>query len=351
MTEIIFEDSRRNLVIRRSGTYSPSFLGLLNRTVWGSGGLRYTINGMAGILNRIKTPHFLTLTEDHEPVGALTLMSKMTRLEGKDVPAFYSYGLAIDALKRGKGYGTLLAEQALLYGLKNLGDRGIYYGYVEADNIHSMRTLQKVGRKSVGQYHSLLISRLNPRTNDAMEKVDQENTDQIVQLLYEQYKNHSLIDFAYSFKPEDYYILKEGNEIIAGVQCQRNHLTIRYLPGVTGIFITKILPYIPIFCKLLPDRNYQFLTFGNIYVKHGYEPKLFNLIESLLAKYQLYFGMVYMDQRSPFYQRLKTSGKLGIFHAMVDLPVHVMAFLKGFTDREIAEIERKPLFISMMDPV
>jgi hypothetical protein len=40
-----------------------------------------------------------------------------------------------------------------------------------------------------------------------------------------------------------------------------------------------------------------------------------------------------------------------IFHAIVGLPVHVMAFLKGFTDQEVAEIERKPLLISMMDPV
>jgi hypothetical protein len=61
--------------------------------------------------------------------------------------------------------------------------------------------------------------------------------------------------------------------------------------------------------------------------------------------------MIYMDKRSPIYQRLKTSGKFGIFNAMVDVPVHVMAFLKGFTDKEIVEIERKPLFISMMDPV
>jgi hypothetical protein len=43
--------------------------------------------------------------------------------------------------------------------------------------------------------------------------------------------------------------------------------------------------------------------------------------------------------------------RLLIFHAIVGLPVHVMAFLKGFTDQEVAEIERKPLLISMMDPV
>ena len=173
----------------------------------------------------------------------------------------------------------------------------------------------------------------------------------MVQLLYKKYNNHSLIDFEYSVKPKDYYIMRQRNEIVAGLQCESNHLTFEYLPGVGGFFITKILPYVPIFRKLLPDRNFHFLTFGNIYVKEGYEPELFKLIESLLARHQLYFGMIHIDKRSPIYQRLKIAGKFGVFNAMVDVPVHVMAFLKGFTEKEIVEIQRKPLFISMIDSV
>jgi hypothetical protein len=33
------------------------------------------------------------------------------------------------------------------------------------------------------------------------------------------------------------------------------------------------------------------------------------------------------------------------------MPVHVMVYFKGFTEKEIADIRRQPLFISMMDPV
>jgi hypothetical protein len=36
---------------------------------------------------------------------------------------------------------------------------------------------------------------------------------------------------------------------------------------------------------------------------------------------------------------------------MIDLPVPVLAFLKGFSEKEIADIRWQPLFISMMDPV
>ena len=351
MPELIFEDKLRNLLIRRRSTYDAAFLALLDRTIWGSGGLTYTINNMSEILNRIEHPHFLALEENGKLIGALTLIQKTNRLGGKDYPAFYSYGLAIENTERGKGYGTLLAGQALNYGLSQLQERGIYYGYVEADNTRSLRTLQKVGRKSLGQYHSLVVSRLCPKDKGCVEKLEDSKRERLVQLLYEQYSNHSLIDFEQSVKSEEYYVVMQGGEIIAGLQCERNHLTIKHLPGASGLFLLKILPRIPFVRQLFPNRNYHFLTLGNIYTREGNERDLFNLIEAVLAKHQLNFGMIYLDQRSPIYQRLKKAGKFGVFNALVTVPVHVMAYLKGFTANEMAEIHRQPLFISMMDPV
>lgn len=351
MPEVIFEDKLRNLLIRRSSTYDATFLALLERTVWGSGGLRYTINNMAEILSRIQHPHFLSLEENGRLIGALTLMHKTNRLRGQDYPAFYSYGLAIEADARGQGYGTLLAGQALHYGLSRLQERGIYYGYVEADNTRSLRTLQKVGRKSLGQYHSLLVSRLCPRDKGGVEKLADSQREQLVQLLEGQYSNHSLTDFRQSITNEDYYVVMRGGEIIAGVQCERNHLTIKHLPGASGLFLLKILPFVPCVRRVFPGRNFRFLTIGNIYSREGQERDLLNLIEAVLAKHQLNFGMIHLDQRSPIYQRLKKAGKFGVFHGLVTVPVHVMACLKGVTANELSEIHQQPLFISMLDPV
>ena len=113
----------------------------------------------------------------------------------------------------------------------------------------------------------------------------------------------------------------------------------------------KILPHIPWVRRLFPQGNYHFLTLGNIYIREGNERDLFILIEAVLAKHQLNFGMVYLDRRSPIYQRLTQAGKFGVINALVTVPVHVMAYLNGFTANEMAEIHRQPLFMSMMDPV
>jgi GNAT superfamily N-acetyltransferase len=351
VSEVIFEDKERNLVIRRSSTLSLAFLAVSERTVWGSAGVQYTVEDMAGVLKRIKEPHFLSIAEKDDLVAVSTLIKKTTRLAGIDYPAFYSYALAVDPSKRGHGYGALMAEQALRYGLSKMGERGIFYGYVEADNTPSLRTVQKVGRVSLGQYHILVISRFCPQEDDRLKLTEATDREKVVRLLGEQYADHALTDFEQSVNPEDYFTLRQGSEILAGTQIERRHLNLKHLPGLSGLILVKVLPFIPCLRRLFPDRNYRFLTFGNIYAKEGREGEIFTLMEALLARHQLHFGMVYLDKRSPVYQRIAAAGNFGIFNSLLDVPVHVMVYFKGFSKSEIADIRQQPLFISMMDPV
>jgi GNAT superfamily N-acetyltransferase len=349
--EVIFEDNERNLMIRRSSTLNPAFLRFLERTVWGSAGVQYTMADMAGVLQRIKEPHFLSITENDELVAVSTLIQKTTRLAGQDYSAFYSYALAVDPPKRGHGYGALMAGQALRYGLSKMGEKGIFYGYVEADNTRSLKTVQTVGRISLGQYHILVISRFCPQDDVRLKMTEEAEREKVVQLLSEQYVDHALLDFEQSINTGDYFTLREGGEILAGIQIERRHLNLKHLPGLSGLILVKVLPQIPYLRRLFPHRNYHFLTFGNIYAKEGREAEIFGLMEALLARHQLHFGMVYMDKRSPVYQRLAVAGEFGIINSLLDVPVQVMVYFKGFSKSEIADIRRQPLFISMMDPV
>ncbi len=351
MPEVIFEDKERHLVIQRSSSFTPQFVEFLQRIVWGSGGVQYTIHNIADTLNRLSKPHFLSLTENGQLVAVTTLNQKTTRLAGKTYPAIYSYGISVDVPKRGLGYGTLMAEQRLRYGLSKMGEKGLFYGYIEATNINSLKTNTKVGSESIGQYHVLVVSRLRPMDNARFQRPKATRRDQLVQLLSNQYENHALVDLDQSVEIENYYILEQKDEIVTGLQCERHQLTIRHLSGATGQTILNLLPHIPVLRRLFPKRNLHFLRFGNIYAKKGMEAEIFNLMEALLARYQLNFGLIYMDKRSPLYQKLKEVGMFGVFHALVDVPVYVMAFLKGFSESEVADIRSQALFISMMDPV
>jgi len=351
LPELIFEDKQRHLVVERNSDYTPQFVEFLHNTLWGSGGVRYTMHNVADTLNRFKNPHFFNLHEKDKLVAVATLNRKTVYLNEEAYPAFFSYGIAVDPSKRGLGYGTLMAEQGLRYGLSQIGKKGLLYGYIEASNTNSLRTIAKVTRKSIGQYHILFISRLQPRDNFRLQKLNETMKEQLVPLLGKQYENHFLTDFDQSVKVDDYYVMKQGDEIIAGLQCERHQLTIKHMPGASGLILVKVLPFIPILRRLLPDRNLHFLTFGNIYFKNGMEAEIFSLMEALLARHQMNFAMIYMDKRSRVFQRLAKVSMFGILHALFDVPVHVMSFFRGFSDREIADIYQQPLFISMNDPV
>lgn len=351
MSEVIFADPGRGLTITRSATCTPGFAAFLERTEWGSGGLRYTNPRMGEILKQIPAPHFLSLAEDDRLGGVLTLSEKTVRLGGRPYPAIYSYALAVDASRRGRGYGTLLAEQALRYGLEQVGEKGIYYGYVEAENTPSLRAVQRVGRESLGVYHGLLFSRLRPRARVPVEQLPPSRRDYLLELLNREYGTYTLADLEQSLRLEAYYVIPGEDGLMAGVQCQREDLTLTHLPGLSGHFLVKVLPALPFLRRLLPGRQFRFLSFGNLYASPGGEAALVALMETLLARHGLNFGLLYLDRRSPVARRLAATGKFGIFQTLLDLPVHIMAYLKGFTPGERAELDRQPLFVSPLDPV
>jgi RimJ/RimL family protein N-acetyltransferase len=285
--ELIFEDRKRHLIMQRSSNYTPQFVEFLQRIIWGSGGVRYTMHNLADTLNRLETPHFFSLMEEGKLVAVTTLSYKSLCLHGKTYPACYSYGIAVDPSKRGLGYGTLIAEQRLQYGLSQMGKKGLFYGYIEAGNTASIKAITKAGSKSIGHYHALFINRLHPVDNSQLQNLDPRMKDQLVHLLGKQYENHALTDFDQSVQVDNYYILKKGDKICAGLQCERHQLTIKLMPGVIGSILVKVLPGIPILRRLLPGGNLHFLTFGNIYFKNGMEAEIFSLMEALLARHQM----------------------------------------------------------------
>jgi GNAT superfamily N-acetyltransferase len=351
VSEVIFEDRERHLVMARSSRFTPELAEFLERIIWGSGGVQYTMHNVAQTLERFKAPQFFSLTEKGQLVGVTTLNQKVVGLGGTSYPAFYAYGIAVDAAKRGRGFGTLLAEQRLRFGLSKVGDKGLTYSYVEATNTSSLKTNLKAGSRSMGQYQVLVINRWRPRDEAGCQRPKAARKEQLVQLLSSQCENHALVDLDQSVDLDHYYTLEQGDEIVAGLQCQRHHLTLTALPGASGRMMVQILPHLPILGSLLPERNLHFLRFGNIYAQRGMEAAIFTLMEALLARHHLNFGMIYLDRRSPVYQRLKAAGRFGLFQALMDVPVQVMACFKGFSESEIAANRDQALFISMMDPV
>lgn len=351
MSDVIYRSQEGNIVIRRSSTCDPPFIALLERTVWGTKEVLYTKHGMAKELGRIRHPYFLTLTENGELVAVAVRSRKATRVGENVYKAFSLDSLAVDAPKMGRGYGKLLTAQSRLHFLKEVGEPGMLYGYIEASNVRSRQLNEKVGFQPIGLFQAVIFSRLRPKDDARVRRLKETERETLVQLLNSQYADHALLDFEESVKVGDYYVVERLGEIVAGVQAERLHRTMKRLPGTRGLILVKVLPYIPILRRLFTAGSYQFLRLGNLYAKKGHEAKVFTLIEALLARQRLSSAMAFMDKRSSVYRRIAAAGKFGLLNAAVDLTWHVIADFNGVADEEIAEIRQRPLCISPMDMI
>ena len=349
MSDVIYEDKERNIVIQRSSTYTLPFVSLLELTVWGTSGALYSKHGVGKALARIGEPHFLTLTVNDELVAVAVRIRKTTRVGENAYSAFYLAVLAVDRPKMARGYGKLLTEQSRLHFLREVGERGMLYGYIEASNVRTLELNKKVGFQPVGLFHAVMFSRLRPKDDAPVRRLKETERETLVQLLNDLYTDHALLDFEQSVRVDDYYVLRRGGEIVAGVQAERLHWTIRRLSGVSDLILVKVLPYVPILRRLFTAGNYHFLRLGNIYVRRGHEAEVFTLIAALLARQHLNSAMAFMDKRSSVYQRIAAAGNFGMLNAVMDVSMHVMADFNGVPEEEIAEIRRRPLCVSPMD--
>ena len=85
------------------------------------------------------------------------------------------------------------------------------------------------------------------------------------------------------FYGDRYYVLREGSEIIAGVNAMPSSFRIYEIPGVWGWVIMKVLPKVPYFKRLFYPEEFRHLVFDAIYCKKGYEDSLADLFESVCA--------------------------------------------------------------------
>lgn len=351
MSEVIYEDRERHLVIERSLTYTPACIALLERTVWGTGGLTYTMCGVAQSLNRLTEPHFLFLKEDDELVAAAVRNRKTVRVGEKIYNAFHLALLAVEERKIGQGYGKLLAEQSRHHFRRRVGTRGLLYGYIEAGNVRSLALHQRLGYQPLGVFHTVMFSRLRPRDDGRVGRLAATERHMLVQLLNEQYADHALLDFEQSLQLEAYFVLRQGGEIIAGLQAGPLCRTFQRLPGASGRMVLAVLPYIPVLHRLFSAKDFHFLRFGNVYARMGYEAAVFTLVQALLARNHLHAGVAFMDKRSPVHRRIAAAGKFGLLNAGLGATLHVIADFNAVPEEEIAELRRRPLCISPMDVI
>ncbi|MEX2369514.1 MAG: hypothetical protein WD578_00805, partial [Bacteroidales bacterium] len=195
--------------------------------------------------------------------------------------------------------------------------RAIIYGLVEKKNDRSRNFAEIGGFKKTGDIVSFMFSRLRQRRSIAVEQLKQEEIPSMKKLLEDFYSGHAFYFDDYLFINGNYFVLREGGEVVAGLQANEEQWEIKTIGNGFLDSLVKFLTRIPLIGKRFKYEEMRFLGIEGIFFKPGHQASLYRLLEGVLAHKNQYLALLIMDTRSPEFRAFREGKKLGPVHAVL----------------------------------
>jgi hypothetical protein len=364
----------KDLEVRVSDHANDEILYLLDHTIQGSeGGMRYSLQNVSPRIEAYKDRiRFVSLYKKNQVTGTIGSCFRESRLAGKYYPSSYLRYLAIRTTYqlepgwRKRRRQVIKPERDDSFKQKTLdifskphlldlqdvkeGDKHLMYTFLESMNERSKNLVSQVGYEYVRSFLTVAFSRFSPKKDKHVTKIQEEEKPVVRDLLSKYYADYSLFTTDYSFYGDKYYVLKEGDEIIAGVSAIPGVHKIYDIPGVWGWVIMNILPKVPYYKRLFSPGEFRYLVFDAIYCKEGREKILGTLFESVCAAEGYYTGLTWLDDRSRLYDKVRTEVNMGALNRMLNAkPGLVYIRFLNFEEPEKESFFEAPAYISGFD--
>ncbi len=364
----------QGLEVRISDHANEGILDILNHAVQGSeGGLRFSL---ANIASRIAAYNdkirFVSLYKKNQITGTVGSCYRISGQGRLRYPSSYlrylafqsTYQSAPDWRKRNRP--VIRHEKDDSFKQKTLeifskphlleldevfeGDKHIMYAFLESMNERSKNLVHQAGYDYIRSFLTVAFSRYSPEPDTRVSLMTDEDRPEMEKLLNSFYRDYSFFTTDYSFHDDKYYVLKEGNEIIAGVCAIPTSYKVYDIPGVWGWVMMKILPKMPYFRRLFRPGEFRYLVFDSIYCKPGREELLANLFETACAREGFNTGLTWLDDRSELYDKIRTMVKMGPINRMLNAkPGLVYVKFINMSDEEKEIFYDAPAYISGFD--
>ena len=364
----------KDLEVRVSDHANEEILYLLDHTIQGSeGGIRYSLQNVSPRIEAYGDKiRFVSLYKKNQVTGTIGSCFRISGQGNLLYPSTYLRYLAMQSTyqlepgwkKRRKK--PLVPEREDSFKQKTLeifskphlldlhdvkeGDKHIMYAFLESMNERSKNLISQAGYEYVRSFLTVAFSRFSPGKDNRVSKLKEEEKPEILELLSDYYKNHSLFTTEYSFYGDKYYVLKEEGKIIAGVSAIPGIHKIYDIPGIWGRVIMNLLPRVPYYRRLYTPGEFRYLVFDAIYCKKGYEKNLATLFESVCASEGYYTGLTWLDDRSYLYDKMRTEVNKGALNRMLNAkPGLVYIRFLNFDEKEKDGFYEAPAYISGFD--
>lgn len=373
MTEKTILD-RQGLQVRVTDHATDGIIDILNHAVQGSeGGLRFSLQNVASRIKAYKNQiRFISLYKKNKITGTIGACFRISGQGALRYPTTYIRYLAFQSVYQ-SGINWRKKEKAVIkpesgddnFKRKTLElfsrpdlldlpevfeqDKHIMYAFVESMNERSKNLVHQAGYEYIRSFLTVAFSRFSPKPDSRVQKLEEGEKEVMKELLLEYYRGHSFFSPDYSFSGS-FYVLKEGGEIIAGVNAIPSLYKIYDMPGVWGWVIMNILPGMPYFKRLFHPGEFRYLVFDSIYCKPGKEHLLGNLFETACAREGFNTALTWLDDRSLLFDKLRTVVRMGALNRMLNAkPGLVYARFINLTEEEKENFYNAPAYVSGFD--
>jgi len=364
----------RGLEVRVSDYANEGIMDILNHAVQGSErGLRFSLQNIAPRIAAYKDQiRFVSLYSKNQITGTVGSCFRVSGQGNLRYPTSYLRYLAFHSIyqsditwrKRKKllikpekddsfKQKTLeIFSKPHMLDLNNVfeGDKHIMYAFVESMNERSKNLVHQAGYEYIRSFLTVSFSRFSPKPDKRVVKLREEEKGKMESLLLEYYRDYSFFSTDHSFFGDKYYVLKEGQEIVAGVSAIPSVYTVYEVPGIWGWVMMKVLPKTPYFRRLFRPGEFRYLVFDAIYCRKGHEYLLAKLFESACATEGFHTGLTWLDDHSQLYDKIRTGVKMGALNRMLNAkPGLVYSRFINLSDKEKEYFYNAPAYISGFD--
>ena len=327
-----------NLTIEVENSPSEELMEHMHQTIMGqSGGMQYHHTDLEQKMNSGDENYFMYLRKSGKMLGSVGFCSKPIETAGFTHDSwlirYFSIKAPIRGLPKkrkskadlqdenkrttvlGRFIQPVFADPAQLREGETRGDQpAIVFAIIDQTNLRSMNFSAQMGLETVGSMAGFSFSRLRPRRSNRIETVEENQRADILKQIKEFYKDYTLFYSDSIFSNNDYFVIKEGGRMVAGVQIYPVSWKIVDFGNMLTNRAAGLLGRIPSLRKRINKDEISFLAFDAIYCEPGFEKMLYELLEGVLERTKHNIAMMMMDLESDLYALFKENKKLGILH-------------------------------------
>ncbi|MEZ0487660.1 GNAT family N-acetyltransferase [Fibrella aquatica] len=349
-----FNASQQNILYQRdslsltvSAHADSQAVALLQKTTYGTEGIRYRQTGQEHKLKQLHNPCFFHLYHQQELIGLYCLDKRPVHFPGASINGYYGRYLAVVEQFQGKGYGQLLKTTALNYISQNASSPYLYYSYIEGKNTRSMAASLRENFEAIAQLNTFMFRRFLPRLDARFKVASSSHADQLLQLVRSQYADYGFQNYLNINYMNHYFILEENGRVLAGVQANPILWKLVHIPGKLGPFIRYAAPLMPGLRRFFNPSCQSFVALEGVFLREGQAELLPLLLESVLAYFKVHTALWQLDVKDPFIQLLNSQpmGWLSQFQPGITTKVMV----KAVDLPPAIQLGKEPVYVSSFD--